>query len=113
MRIILRYGLVLTMAFLCFSAPQLRADTVDQFTYQSGGLLFQWQLPASPTVLESVVDTVFFSVATDLTENGAPISGSISFFNGDPAVGGGLEIQDAGLNLLANAFGSDPLSFGP
>lgn len=119
----LKYGLLVPMVLLGLSAQQLRADTVDQFTYQVVvgvdplGVnivnTFAWELPPSPTALEAVINGFSFTVATNFTENGAPLAGLITFFNGDPSAGGGLQIQDSGSNLLADAFGSNPLIFGP
>jgi PEP-CTERM motif len=111
----LKYGLLVPIALLCLSAQQLRADTVDQFTYQVVvgvdplGVnivnTYAWELPPSPTALEAVINGFFFTVATNFTENGAPLAGFITFFNGDPSVGGGLQIEDSGLNFLAEALG--------
>src|ERR1700758_3283128 len=117
----LKYGLLVAMALLCVSVQQLRADTVDQFTYQVVvgvdplGInivnTFAWMLPPSPTALEGVINGTSFGVATNLTGSGAPIF--VTFFNGDPSVGGGLQIQDSALNFLAEAVGSNAFLFGP
>lgn len=119
----LKYGLLVPIALLCVSAQQLRADTVDQFTYQvvvgvdplGANIVntYAWELPPSPTALDTVINGFSFTVATNFTENGAPLAGFITFFNGDPIVGGGLQIDDSVSNPLANAFGSNPLLFGP
>ena len=108
---ILKYALGVAMALLLVGASGVRADTLDQFTYQAGGNTFEWQLPASPTLLDFGVGGIGFSVITDFTENGTAISGEIFFFATDPLSGvpGEMEIAAgtilSGLTGLADAVG--------
>ena len=109
---ILKYALGVATALLLVGASGVRADTLDQFTYQAGGNTFEWQLPASPTALDFVIDGFGFGVLTGFTENGTAALGEINFFNGDPFVGGGLQVVDSLGNVLVDAFGPQVYS-GP
>ena len=108
----LKYLLIATGALLSVTAEQLRADTIDQFTYtvtSAGGntTIFTWQLPPSPSGpgLSSILGSQF-SVMTGANDN--PANGTILFFALDPLFGlfGGLQIQDAATNILADGFGA-------
>ena len=113
----LKYALLVATALLCVS-QQLRADTIDQFTYTAAGNTFQWQLPASPTNPDFSLNAFGFGILTSFTENNVPMFGLITFYNGAIGVGGGLGIDlgtstSPGNNPLALANGTDPTMFGP
>jgi hypothetical protein len=95
-RLILRS--LVTLSLLCFSlvaARQARADSVS-YTYAVGSDTFAWLLPASPASVlgfSSVCGSGMCSFTipgASFTENGAPMTGTLDFF--DSASGGGFDL---------------------
>lgn len=90
---------------LLSSATTLRADSIDQFTYTSGGNTFSWQLPASPTVSDSSAGQYFevSNVAYSLN-GGAPVMGTFDFYS--LSTGGGFDMYSGAMSTLwISAFG--------
>jgi hypothetical protein len=99
---------LLLMAFLLsfVASSEVRAETIDQFTYTANGNTFVWQLPASPVIGagDFVLGQSFTLFDVQYSENdGALVSGQFDFFNANP-VGGGFDLSSAS-GLLVDAFG--------
>jgi hypothetical protein len=92
---------------------QVKADSIDTFTYQSGGNAFVWQLPASPIPAGGDVLLGFafaFPIVSVSENSGPPQSGSFIFFSN--ASQGGLDLN-FGPDLLVIHSISPQLYSGP
>jgi hypothetical protein len=95
--------------FALFSATQAQADSIDSFTYTSGGNTFEWTLPSSPAILgipPFIPVGGFGFVISDVaySENGSPQGlALLSFFDG-----GGFNLTDNLLGDIIVASASQP-----
>ena len=90
LRVSLFISLSAVLFSLLFSAP-VRADGMDNFTYQCNGNTFTWQLPASSTFAPDHFFTGlgFEYVDVSVSENGGtPILGFMTYFS---SLSGGLD----------------------
>ncbi len=97
-------GLAILLVLLL--APKSKADGIETFTYQSNGNTYIWQLPVSPTPVDSdaypgwgfTLENIPVSVA-----GGLPTMGSFDFFSS--ACSGGFDLTFAGTNVPVDAYG--------
>ena len=105
------YSGLLVACLLLVAIGPVRADTLDTFTYTSGGATFVWQLPASPTPLYFNTGDDHFTVELDtFTLDGIDLTESsiLDFFGSGNL--GGFEFTATPF-LLAQTTG-DPLFTG-
>jgi hypothetical protein len=92
--------------FALFSATQAQADTIDNFTYQAGANTFQWQLPASPTVLASnIIPGFSFTIPNvAFSENGIVQNPADVEFFSVLNLGGGFDFKVLVFDPVTQSF---------
>jgi hypothetical protein len=99
------------------SAPQVRADSIDSFVYQSEANTFTWELPSSPIVTPGNASpgNSFTLLDVSVSENGGTAAmGTMDFFSdpGGLGVNGGIDFFVGNFFYLINATGPQVYS-GP
>lgn len=96
---------VVFAGFATLAANPVKADSIDQFTYQSGGNTFTWSLQSSPSIGSGFVSGFLFTIPNVLvSENGAPAAPSrLDFFS--TAAGGGFDLFFVFPSADVDAFG--------